>query len=249
MQRYILFLWLYALCALSFIGCAGPKELNNSLEINTNYAQDVKKIARLAHTVVLAPVRIETPTTANPNEKYAKLEPEQMANQLIETFRSYNVFDKIEKLTANLTDKKDQIAEARNKKATLIMNLAIKHFRIYYIGGSDATMSNTLLWFLGTIPCFWTHDQLYGLEISAEASFLDLATSEEFALPLTSYTTTFKEEGGLSFLERGFNVMVFILPPQMCSVNWDKIEEFIAPKATSHFLVKLAEQTKKELPK
>lgn len=242
-------LFILGITAVIYTGCAGPKELSSSLEINTNYAQDVKKIARLTHNVVLAPVRVETPTTAKPNEKYAKLDPGALANQLIEAFQIYNVFDKIEKLPANLTAKKDQIAEARNKEATLIMNLSIKYFRIYYISGSDATMSNTLLWFLGTIPCFWTHDQLYGVEINAEASFLDLATSEEFALPLTSYTTTFKEEGGLSFLERGFNVMIFILPPQMCSANWDAIDEFISPKATAYFLVKLAEQTKKELQK
>ncbi|MFH1226381.1 MAG: hypothetical protein V1701_00580 [Planctomycetota bacterium] len=248
MKKYLLYFALLTFYYVLHTGCAaGPVEMARTLDVNDAYAQDVKKISRLNLNTVLTQIRIETPPQAAKDEKFVILEPELLAKQLMETFSSCNVFDKLEKLPAKITAKKDIIAEARARKAGLIMSMTIKKCRIYYIGGSEATLSNTLLWFCGTVPCFWTHDQLYGVEVTAETSFLDLASSEEFALPLTSYTTTFKVEGGLSFLERGFNPLIFILPPQWCSANWNNIQELVASKASSCFLIKLAEQTKKEL--
>ncbi|MFA5794466.1 MAG: hypothetical protein WC980_05295 [Candidatus Brocadiia bacterium] len=245
MKHYYLALLLLLIISA---GCAGPMEITRTLDVNDTYVQDVKKISGLNQNVVLAPIHIDpAPDQPVKDEKFVMLEPELLTTQLMETFRSYMVFDKLEKIPATVKTKKELIAEARAKEATLIMSLTVKKYRIYYIGGSDATLGNTVLWFFGTIPCFWTHDQMYGVEITAETSFLDLATSEEFALPLTSYTTTFKVEGSLSFLERGFSPLILILPPQLCSINWNNIQELVNQKASSYFLIKLAEQTKKEL--
>lgn len=246
---------LLCVSAVIYAGCAGPTELGKILQVDENPAwrDGVKRTARLSENVLLTPINIEiapvtdTALSSAGNEKYIQPDKAALATKLIEAFGAYNVFERIGKLPDNLTARKDQIAEARNRQATLLMNMTVKKFRVYYIGGSSATAGNTVLWFLGTVPCFWTHDQLYGVEITAEVSLLDITSSEEFAVPVVSYTTTFQSEGGMSFLERGFNILIFILPPQFCSTDWNKVQEFVADNATNYFLVKLAEQTKKEL--
>ncbi|MBI4712778.1 MAG: hypothetical protein HY762_05700 [Planctomycetes bacterium] len=249
MKQYILYSILatgYSLLAMT--GCAGPTEMTTSLEVKDRVLQDIKASRQVPHRVVVAPVTVDKPPAKvdDKTEKYFTLNPEAMANELTVAFRTYGVFDKIEVLPETVTKRKDQIKEARKDNATHIMYVTVKQYRIYYIGNSSATMSNTFLWFFGGIPSFFTHDQMYGVQMKAHITYLDVATSKEFALPGLTYDAEVESSGSLSFLERGFNIAICIMPPQWCSVNWDKVEKLIRPNLMKHLMAKLAEQTKSE---
>jgi hypothetical protein len=103
------------------------------------------------------------------------------------------------------------------------------------------------MWFMLGIPSLWGADMNYGVEIVAEVSFLDVASSQDFATLLHSFEYIFKEEGGMTYLERSGSLAVLVMPPQYCSDDLNKVKDTVLPLASEQFLLKLAEQTKKEL--
>ncbi|MCK5578522.1 MAG: hypothetical protein KAI63_03245, partial [Planctomycetes bacterium] len=60
------------------------------------------------------------------------------------------------------------------------------------------------------------------------------------------YKISVQSEGGLSLSERGFTFAIFLVPPQWCSENWEKINDAISPKLSRLFMRQLAEKIKSE---
>lgn len=236
---------------LSFISCSSATKLVDRLKTNPADIQRIRSMNRLEHTVALAPIILEltVDTTEVTNEKYLMFNTDRFADQLVDIFQTNNVFSKIEKISSEATSKKAQIKEARGKKASLLMNISIKKARLYYIGSNDSALGNTAMWFMLGVPSLWGADIDYGVEFIAEVSFLDVASSPDFATLIYSYECPFKVEGGLTYLERSSSMAFFVMPPQFCPDNLDKIETLILPNAQEQFLVKLSDTTKKEFQK
>ncbi|MFH1231676.1 MAG: hypothetical protein V1709_09300 [Planctomycetota bacterium] len=269
---YILTTTFYTLFFL--ISCSSSVKLTDALKTNTQDIERIRSMSHLDHTVVLAPIVIALePTTQQGNnavtgEKVLNIDPDHFSKQLLQIFQTNNVFKSIEKLStsppkADLpqaqgskkktatdnTNKKLQIREARAKKATLLMNVSVKKARLYCIGKNDAVLGNSAMWLCLGVPSLWGADIDYGIEIIASVSFLDVASSPDFATPIYSYEYPFKVEGGLNYLERSSSIAIVVMPPQFCPDNLDKIETLILSNAQEQLLIKLAEQTKKEFGK
>jgi len=230
-------------------GCSAPK-LTDALATDQENLQRIKAMNLLEHSVVLAPIQSEVAKQKIADEETERLmevDTKALAAKLIETFRANNVFKKIEKISPKDSSQKALIKEARARKATLLMRVTLKKARVYCTGNNDSAFGNTAMWFTLGIPALWGADMNYGVEILAQVSFLDVASSPDFATLLHSYEYTFKEEGGMTYLERSGSLAVLAIPPQYCSYDLDKVRDTILPLASEQFLLKLAEQTKKEL--
>jgi hypothetical protein len=242
-----------AICmAILATACSGVK-LTQTLRTNTEEVARIKSMSRLDHKVILMPAKMEIITDGKSkriHEKDLAIEPDDFSDRLIESFQSNNVFKSIEKSSTPITaSKRLQLKEARNKKGTLIMNVSFKTARVYYVGKNDSVFGNTFLWLLLGVPSLWGADLDYGVEIIADVSFLDIASSPDFATAVSSFECSFQSEGGLNYLERSSSIAIVIMPPQFCPDNLEKVEKLVLSKAINQFLIQLAEQTKKEFGK
>ena len=247
-KRGLLLLILLLLVAWSG-GCSAVK-LTDVLATDAENVRRIKAMNLLEHTVALAPIQSEISRQKIVDEKTERLmeiDATALAAKLIETFRANNVFKKITQIAPQDTAQKSLIKEARAKKATLLMRVTLKKARVYGTGNNDSALGNTAMWFMLGVPSLWGADMNYGVEITTEVSFLDVASSADFATLLHSYEYTFKEEGGMNYLERSGSLAVLIMPPQYCSDDLNKVKDAVLPLAQEQFLLKLAEQTKKEL--
>ncbi|MEK7310092.1 MAG: hypothetical protein AAB038_04670 [Planctomycetota bacterium] len=225
-------------------------KLTDALAPNPENTQRIKAMNLLEHTVALAPIESEISRqkiTDEKTERLMEIDAAALAAKLVETFRANNVFKKITQIAPKDTAQKSLIREARAKKATLLMRVTLKKARVYGTGNNDSAFGNTAMWFMLGVPALWGADMNYGVEITAEVSFLDVASSPDFATLLHSYEYTFKEEGGMTYLERSGSLAVLAIPPQYCPDDLNKVKDAVLPLAQEQFLLKLAEQTKKEL--
>lgn len=243
------------------ISCSSSVKLTDALKTNAQDLERLRSMSRLEHMVVLAPIVLGTNAQgAEPNqkEKVLNIDPDNLSDKLLEIFQTNNVFKSIEKLSTPITtpiratvgsDKKLQIKEARDKKATLLMNVSVKKARLWRVGKNGSVLGNSVMWLFLGVPSLWGADIDYGVEIVADVSFLDIASSPDFATSIYSYECPFKVEGGLNYLERSSSIAIVAMPPQFCPDNLDKIETLILSNAQEQFLLKLAGQTKKEFGK
>ena len=230
-------------------GCSAMK-LTDALAPNPENTQRIKAMNLLDHFVALAPIQSEISKQKivdEETERLMEIDSKALAVKLAETFRANNVFKKITQIAPKDASQKGLIKEARAKKATLLMRVTLKKARVYGTGNNDSALGNTAMWFMLGIPSLWGADVNYGVEIVAEVSFLDVASSQDFATLLHSYEYIFKEEGGMSYLERSGSFAVLAIPPQYCPDDLNKVKDTVLPLAQDQFLLKLAEQTKKEL--
>ncbi|MBI5778801.1 MAG: hypothetical protein HZA49_05040 [Planctomycetes bacterium] len=265
--RSLLYIILF-LAAAWLSGCSAPK-LTDALATDQENIQRIKAMNLLEHSVVLAPIEsliARQKVTNEETEQLVEIDTKELSAKLVETFRANNVFKKMEKMApkdnraqpvgdglvqppagAGHGSQKALIKEARAKKATLLMRVTLEKARVYSLGNNDSALGNTAMWLTLGIPSLWGADINYGVEITARVSFLDVASSPDFATVLHSFEYVFKEEGGLSYLERSGSLAVLAIPPQYCPDDLDKVSETVLPLAQEQFLLKLAEQTKKEL--
>lgn len=247
-NRFLLLMMLFLAGWLS--GCSAPK-LTDALAPNDENIKRIKSMSLLEHTVALAPIQSEIAKqkiTDEKTERLMEIDTSALATKLVETFQSNSVFKKrIMPITPRDNSQKSLIKDARAKKATLLMRVTLKKARVYSTGNNDSALGNTAMWFMLGIPALWGADMNYGVEIVAEVSFLDVASSPDFATVLHSFEYVFKEEGGMTYLERSGSLAVLIMPPQYCSDDMNKVKDTVLPLASEQFLVRLAEQTKKEL--
>jgi len=242
-------LYLILFLAVWASGCSAAK-LTDALVTDQGNIQRIRAMNLLDHTVALAPIESEITkqkVTNEDTERRLEMDTKNLAVKLTETFRANNVFSKIMQITPKDNSQKSLIKEARAKKATLLMRVTLKKARVYCTGNNDSALGNTAMWFMLGIPSLWGADVNYGVEIVAEGSFLDVASSQDFATLLHSYEYIFKEEGGMSYLERSGSFAVLAIPPQYCPDDLNKVKDTVLPLAQDQFLLKLAEQTKKEL--
>mgnify|MGYP001560521194 CR=1 FL=1 len=247
-KRGLLLLILLLLVAWSG-GCSAVK-LTDVLATDAENVRRIKAMNLLEHAVALAPIQSEISKQKivdEETERLMEIDSKALAVKLTETFRANNVFRKITQIAPKDASQKGLIKEARAKKATLLMRVTLKKARVYGTGNNDSALGNTAMWFMLGVPSLWGADMNYGVEITAEVSFLDVASSADFATLLHSYEYTFKEEGGMNYLERSGSLAVLIMPPQYCSDDLNKVKDAVLPLAQEQFLLKLAEQPKKEL--
>ncbi|MEW6026822.1 MAG: hypothetical protein AB1599_05985 [Planctomycetota bacterium] len=230
-------------------GCSATK-LTDVLTTDQETLQRIRAMNLLEHNAALAPIESQIAKQKIADEETERLmevDTKALAIRMVEVFRANNVFKKIERISPKDNSQKALIKESRSKKATLLMRVTLKKARVYSLGGNDAALGNTAMWLMLGIPSLWGADISYGVEIVAEVSFLDVASSPDFATLLHSYEYTFKGEGGMNYLERSGSLAVIVMPPQYCPDDLDKVKETVLPLAQEQFTLKLAEQTKKEL--
>jgi hypothetical protein len=225
--------------------------LTDALAPNADNTKRIKAMNLLEHTVALAPIKSEIANQKIADKKtegLMEIDVNALAAKLVETFYANDVFkNRVMQVTPKDNSQKSLIKEARAKKATLLMMVTLKKARVYSTGNNDSALGNTAMWFMLGIPSLWGADMNYGVEIAAEVSFLDLASSQDFATVLHSFEYVFKQEGGMSYMERSSSFAVLVMPPQYCSDDLNKVKDTVLPLASEQFLLKLAEQTKKEL--
>lgn len=230
-------------------GCSAPK-LTDALVTDQENLQRIKSMNLLEHTVALAPIQSEISEqkiSDEETERLLEIDTKSLATQLTKIFETNNVFKKITQIVSNDNSQKSLIKDARAKKATLLMRVTLKKARVYCTGNNDSALGNTAMWFMLGIPSLWGADMNYGVEITAEVAFMDVVSSPDFATLLHSFKYIFKEEGGMSYLERSGSLAVLAMPPQYCPDDLNKVKDTILPLASEQFILKLAEQVKKEL--
>ncbi|MFH0889354.1 MAG: hypothetical protein V1871_09130 [Planctomycetota bacterium] len=233
------------------ISCSSSPKLTDNLKANKESIKRIGSMNLLDHTVALAPIEKELSSQKidEKKERLIDINSNNFSDKLIEAFQANQVFKKIEKLSGDNTSKKAQIQGARDKKSSLLMNITVKKAKVYCAGANNSALGNTAMWFLLGIPSLWGADTNYGVEIIADVSFFDIASSLDFATLVYSYECLFKVEGGLSYFERSSSMAVLAMPPQFCPDNLDKVKESVLPLAQEQFLLKLAEMTKEKLGK
>jgi hypothetical protein len=250
-KKYVLLLYIGVFAAVigAALGCSAPK-LTDALAADQEHINRIKGLGLLEHRVVLAPIESEIsrqPIADEKTERLLEIDTATLAISLTKSFKVHNVFRDIQGVSFAKASQGAMIQEARKKNATLLMKVALKKARVYCLGNNDSSFGNTAMWFMLGIPALWGADVNYGVEITATVSFLDVKSSDEFATLIHSYDCIFKEEGGVSYLERSGSLAVLALPPQYCSDDLGKVQDSILPLALEQFILKLAEQTKKEL--
>ncbi|MBA7591618.1 hypothetical protein ES708_33778 [subsurface metagenome] len=191
------------------------------------------------HYVILAPVVIEqTDQKYDQDKKTVRLNSNDFTDEIMNALVDYNVFRKL--IVFSGLSKQEMIEKGKSVQTSFLLTVKVKDCYLYYVGSSEATIGTTFLWFMLGVPSFWTRDQVYGIKLDAEVSFVELKDKNISS----TYTLSLQKEGGLNFLERGFSLYVFLVPPNLCPENWDKIEEQILPKAQKLFALHLAQMIK-----
>ena len=237
-----------ALLTLSTMACASIK-LTEAVKPDPAKISQITLLNRLDYDVVLAPVTIDRTAekTDAKSEKALEIDCNKFADRLVETFKSTNVFKNIEKISPESESRKLQFKEARDKKASLLMDVAIKKARLYYVGKNGTAFPNVFVWLFLAFPSFWMPDLDYGVEIEVEVSFLDVGAESDFATQVCSYNCLISATGSLNFLQRGFSIAVVIMPPLFCAEDFSKIENLVLLDVQDKLIVQLAETTKEKL--
>src|SRR3989339_1011854 len=223
--RYILFSILF-FAVICWSGCSAPK-LTDALVADQDNILRIKSMSLLDHTVALAPIQSEISKQKiadEDTERLLEIDTKNLSVKLIEIFQSNNVFNKMMPIAPKDNSQKYLIKEARNKKATLLMRVTLKKARIYSLGDNDSALGNSAMWLMLGIPSLWGADMNYGVEITAEVAFLDVASSPDFATLLHSFEYVFKKEGGMTYLERSGSLAVLAIPPQYCPDDLNKVK-------------------------
>jgi hypothetical protein len=228
------------------IACSSGMRLPDKLKIDQSRITKMGLDKGINYSVILAGVSLPEDLPADQAEARnpLQIDNKQFADELVKTFRAANVFKTLEKVSDESLSKKNQLKEARDQKAGLLMDVNIKKARLYFAGKNSAVLGNTALWLLCGLPSFWGADCDYGVDMEAEVSFLDVASDPEFAMPAGTYNCPFSEKGSLNFLQRSFSPAIFIMPPQWCPDNFDRIGNLISADAQKKFIIQLADMLK-----